>query len=365
MENYKGSKLMIVDDEYANIFLLKKILEEEGYITSSASNGKEALEKIPEVMPDLILLDIMMPEISGYDVLQEVMENENINHIPVIMVTAKTGSEDIEKTLNMGAIEYIRKPIDEIELLARVRTALRIKKNEEQLKEMVYAKEEFIRIVAHDLRTPFSTISGFADLMLEDENLKKSLGEENKQFLEFILNSSSFLIEYFNKLLDWSKLGLENLKLNKQLFRINSIIESLLLVYKFKIDNKQLNIINNISNEEMVSADEVYFGQAINNIFSNCIKFTMVGGIIEFNMESTNNNKRICIKDNGVGMNDDVVQKIFSNQNIKSTRGTEGEKGSGLGFKICKRILDSHGFILKIESKIGGGTKFIIEINSM
>lgn len=148
MEKYTGSKILVVDDEPANIFLLEGILTENGYKVSTAINGKDALKIISEIPQDTILLDIMMPEMTGIEVLEKIVSIKNIRDIPVIIVSAKTEVEDVKIALDKGAIDYIKKPIDEIDLLARVRVALRLKDREDKIKRLVKLKDEFIGILA-------------------------------------------------------------------------------------------------------------------------------------------------------------------------------------------------------------------------
>jgi len=357
----KSPKVLIVDDEYANLFFMKKVLTSEGFDTYTATNALEAELIIHEKKPDAILLDIMMPEISGLDLLKKLQNDEKTKCIPVIMVTAKTDSIDVETALNLGAIEYIKKPVDDIELLARLKTVLKIKYYEDNLKENLKAKEEFINIVAHDLRTPFATIAGFAELLKQDENLKKILSEEHKQIFEYIGSTSQFLIEYFNKLLAWAKLGSESLNLERSLETPFQIIENILTIYQPKIKEKNLKIKTIDIDRYRIYIDEVYFGQAVGNIINNSIKFTPHDGEIIIKLERDNNMfTKLTVQDTGIGMDDDLIQKILSDFPVKPQRGTNGEKGYGLGLKISKKILDSHKFKLNIYSKPEEGT--IVEI---
>jgi two-component system sensor histidine kinase/response regulator len=364
MEKFLGSKILIIDDEEGNVYFLKRVFTGEGYKTFTAMNGHDALQFLQHTLPDVILLDIMMPEMTGLEVLEKIKENEATRDIPVIMVSARTDAKDIKLALDMGAIEYLRKPVDEIELLARLRTALRVRNYELEIKENLRAKEEFIRIVAHDLRTPFTSISGFAQLLIEDEKISRFYSEEHKEFLNFILTSSSFLVEYFNKLLHWSKIGSEDMKLEKRISLVKPIIDSTFIVYKFKIQSKNINFTIKVPDNFSINIDEVYFRQVISNLIGNAVKFTPHGGAITVQFTSEADCCIFSIADTGPGMDEDTIEKIYSDLPVMSTNGTDGEKGTGLGLKICNKIITNHGFKMNISSVPGKGTTIGILINN-
>jgi two-component system sensor histidine kinase/response regulator len=364
MEKFLGSKILIVDDEEGNIFFLKRVFTGEGYKTFTATNGNEALQILNQTLPDVILLDIMMPEMTGLEVLEKIKENEATRDIPVIMVSARTDARDIKLALDMGAIEYIRKPVDEIELLARLRTALRVRNYELEIKENLRAKEEFISIVAHDLRTPFSSISGFAQLLIEDEKISHLYSEEHIEFLNFILTSSSFLVEYFNKLLHWSKVGSKDMKLEKKISLVKPIIDSTFIIYKSKIISKNIDFSIKVPDNFSINIDEVYFRQVISNLLGNAAKFTPNKGAITIQFTSESDCCILSIADTGPGMDEDTIEKIYSDLPVKSTQGTDGEKGTGLGLKICNKIITNHGFQMNISSVTGKGTTIGIAIRN-
>jgi signal transduction histidine kinase len=280
------------------------------------------------------------------------------------MVSARTDTKDIKMALDMGANEYIRKPVDEVELLARIRTALRMRNYQQEIKENLRAKEEFIRIVAHDLRTPFTSISGFAQLLIEDEKICRFYTEEHIEFLNFILTSSSFLVEYFNKLLNWSNIGSEDMKLEKKISLVKPIIDSTVIVYKLIIRSKAININVLVPDGFSINIDEVYFRQVINNLIGNAVKFTPHNGNITLEFTSEADYCILSISDSGPGMNEDTIEKIFSDLPVKSTTGTGGEKGTGLGLKICNKIITNHGFQMNISSLPGKGTTIGIVIKN-
>lgn len=362
MDDSSGSLILIVDDEHANIFFLDGVLTSEGFKTITASSGKECLDIIQTNIPDIILLDIMMPEMDGLEALSKILENEKTKDIPVVMVTAKTESDDVEKALSLGAVEYIKKPIDEIELLARVRTALRIKKQGDRLKEMLQVKNEFIKTISHDVRTPFTAITGLAQFLYNDPQLKKKLNNDQLESLKLIIDSSEYTFNYFNKLLNWSNLGSAELILEKNNIKLSKIVDNSQNIFQTRLEEKNISFIKEVDSLIELYVDETYFSQVINNLLNNAIKFTPQGGTIRIAASPDNGSTNIHISDTGVGIKDITPEELFSKQVNMSTIGTEGEKGTGIGLNICKKIIDAHGHSITFKSIPDNGTEFIITV---
>ena len=360
MNNENNSRILVVDDEPANIFLLNGLLTETGYSVTTATNGKDAIQLMQQEVFDLVLLDIMMPEITGIDILKYMVHDSNLKEIPVIMVSAKSEAEDVEEALSLGAVEYIKKPINDIELIARVKTVLRIKKQEDELKFLLKSKEEFINIVSHDVRTPFSAITGFAELLLTDMKANQEFSKRHQEYLNFIIETSNYMFDYFNKLLSWANLGGREIQLKRGNIKLLSLLHASVVIFKSKLDNKKQKLYVECNEDFTVNVDSTYFSQVINNLLSNAIKFTPIEGSITISCEDMNGKHCILIKDTGTGMPELSKQEFFDQSFHKSARGTNGEKGTGIGLLICKRILDAHGFGLDYNSVPRKGTTFII-----
>jgi len=362
MNNHKSHRILVVDDEPGNLFLLEGLLAEEGFEVITALNGKDAISLARTELPDVILLDIMMPQITGIDVLGVLLKDPLTYNIPVIMVTAKVEAEDVEEALNKGAVEYIKKPINEVEMLARLRTTLRLKSQEDNLRSLLKSKEEFIAMVSHDVRGPFTSISGFAELLLTDEKLAGSLNSDHKEFLNLIIDTSNYIYDYFNKLLHWSNLGASELTLEKEKVPLLKLVKVAEIVYKSKIIEKEIQLVVDIDEEFKIRVDPTYFSQVINNLISNAIKYTHYGGKIVVSVNENEKGASFMVTDTGVGMASVTPEELFGKSFHKTTRGTRGEKGSGVGLRICKMILDAHGFDFSFKSQLNIGTEFVIEI---
>ena len=360
MEKYPNSRILVVDDEPANVFILEDLLTAEGYRVETAENGTACLESLKTVPADIILLDIMMPGMSGIEVLEVLMKDNALKHIPVIMVTAKTQSEDVEEAMDKGAFEYIKKPINDVELLARVRASLRFKKQEDRLRELLKSKQDFINIISQNLRAPFSSISGFAEMVYYDKELEKYLQNEHRDFLKYIIDTSRQTAEYFNKLLNWTNLGASEIVLEWKDTDLCKLVNAASLIFEEHISKKKITFSNQVKEGFMINLDPIYFSQVLRNLISNAIKFTSVGGNINVRTTTDNNRVSIIIADTGMGIRLDTPEELFTRSINQSARGTTGETGSGLGLGICKKIIDAHGFTIQIKTELNEGTEFII-----
>jgi two-component system, sensor histidine kinase and response regulator len=351
--------ILIVDDERSNQFLLEGLLGAHGYKTIVAGNGIECMQMLNTQQVDLILLDIMMPKMTGIEALEIITASDNLKHIPVLILSAKTSTNDIEIALGKGAIDYIRKPFDEIELLSRVKVGIRLKQNEDHLREMIRQREELVGIVSHDLRSPFAAINGFAELIIGDKNLTK----EQKESLSFIIDSVTFSQDYFNKLLSWSKLEHQNILLALTPVSISKVINVANRIFEAKAVAKEIKLINEVDEKIIVNIDNTYFRQVVGNLISNAIKFTNRKGKVRCFSAFTDAGIEIIISDTGIGMPADLTpETLFASNILKSRRGTVGEKGTGLGISICKKIVDAHRFHLNYRRNSEGGTDFVIGI---
>jgi two-component system, sensor histidine kinase and response regulator len=354
--------ILIVDDNIDNLKVLGNILKENNYKIALSQSGKDVFDIMENISPMVILLDIMMPEMDGFEVLRRLKDDPDKKDIPVIMVTAKDEAADIERALDLGAVDYLTKPVNKIELLARLRSTLKLRENELALKEMLKSKEEFIHMVAHDLRTPFASITGFADMLMNDENLSSKMNTEHKEYLQLIVDSSTFLVDYFNKLLNWASIEANGLTIKKEKVNLKSIVQTIHLLFSTKLADKQISLINSCTEDFTINADSSLFQQIINNLLSNAIKYTPENGRIFIFTEKQQRHTNLIIRDTGVGISNMQPDELFKKSFHKSTKGTKGEKGTGVGLHICKIIADAHSFGLTFKPAPEKGTDFIISI---
>jgi two-component system, sensor histidine kinase and response regulator len=353
-------KILIADDEPANLFLLKGLLENE-YHLETAANGKESLKKAQAFMPDLILLDIMMPEINGIDVCKKLTSKQQYKDIPIILLTAKVSDEDVQTGLDAGAIDYIKKPFSDVELNSRITSALKLRKYILKLKELNTIKDRFVSIVSHDLRSPLSSIITYSELLLDDEKIKSN--DEHRELISTINKAGKRQSKLIENLLNLSLSESGKMKIYISNFNLSTAITEITTEIKFKLSEKQISLSLDVPDNVVVYADEQRIKQVIANLLNNAIKFTAKNGNISLLLTEKEKQFQIAIQDSGVGIEVKKQKKLFNSHDIYTTLGTKGEKGTGLGLKICARIIKSHNGKIQVKSKKNKGSTFCFTIN--
>ena len=241
-----------------------------------------------------------------------------------------------------------------------------VKKSTEELKVLNESKDRFISIVSHDLRTPFSSILGFTDLLLTDSNLKD---DKQIEYVTYIQESARSMLSLVNSLLDWTRLQTGRISFEPERINAGSIITKSIQMLSGAALQKNINLVSDIEEEVYVHADENLLLQVFNNIVSNAIKFTKDGGSIVISAMplASKIEVQFKVKDSGIGIKEEDIQKLFSVDSKYTTEGTSGEKGSGLGLSLCKEIVLKHGGEISVNSEYGKGTEFLftIPISSM
>jgi signal transduction histidine kinase len=361
------SKILIVDDIPENLSLISTFLEEMDIEILLANNGKEALESIDKQIVDIILLDISMPEMNGFDVCERLKENEQTKDIPVIFLTARTQPEEVIKGLQLGAVDYITKPFNPVELVTRVRNHLNHKKandliqiQNEKLIELNSMKDKFFSIIAHDLKNPlglFLTTSQYIN-----DNLHSFKPDETKSFMEVIHTNAQKLHDLLNNLLQWSRSQSNRIQYYPIEFGIYDLVQDNLTVLSELIQKKKISAFNNSNKESVIYADVNMINTVIRNLISNAIKYTNEEGEITINTEETDTSIIINVQDDGVGIEDENIPKLFRIDINYFTSGTNNEEGTGLGLILCKEFIDKNNGKISVKSKINEGSTFSIEL---
>ncbi len=353
--------ILIVDDIPDNLKVLGDILECDGYKVRPVTNGMLALQVAEKEKPDIILLDIMMPGINGYEVCRRLKENPKLNDIPVIFISALNDTTDIVKALNSGGVDYITKPFQAEEVKARVATHLKMCRQKQELQRLNAEKDKFFSIIAHDLRGPFTGFIGLTEIM--SENLPSMSLCEIQKFALNMKNSAVNLFSLLNNLLEWSLMQRGLITFEPQLFLLMpKITESMALVTE-AADKKEIAISYDIPEDLSVFADGNMFEGIIRNLTSNAVKFTPKGGVVNVSAKSMPDNLvEISIKDTGIGMNKEMIDNLFRLDVNTSRKGTEDESSTGLGLVICKDFIEKHGGKLRVESEEGKGSTFYFTI---
>lgn len=238
-----------------------------------------------------------------------------------------------------------------------------LEKAKKELQKLLSFKDQFVSIVSHDLRSPVSSVVSATDMMLTDEDFKQSINELYLEFLETINKDMKLLLDYNEKLYYWSNLQLGKFKLEKKKLDLKSMIKDTKNRFHDKAKSKNITIKTYISGDFMINADESLFAQVMTNLTNNALKFTPPACTVTLSVKKKNNDILVSVADTGIGIKKEVQKSLFRGYVKEHSDGTNGEKGSGLGLGICKRILDAHGFSIKVESEINRGSSFIVIIH--
>lgn len=355
--------IYIIDDVHENLQVLGNILKNDGYNISVARNGKQALEGINIKLPDLILLDISMPEMDGYEVCKELKSQKETAEIPVIFLTARTHPVDIVKGFKVGGVDYITKPFNSEELLSRIKTHLELKKAREELLEINATKDKFFRIIGHDLKSPLSVLINFTSLLVEKMDTFSQ--EEMKKILVQLNEHSLATYKLLENLLSWSKSQSGNIDFKPEKIKINKLINETIHFFKNEAKNKSIHLENEINGNCIAFADKNMINSVLRNLFSNAIKFTFKGGKVTTKCREINGVVEIAVIDTGMGISPDAFDKLFKIETHYSTQGTANEKGSGLGLILCKEFIEKHEGKIWVESKKGEGSSFKFTLNKL
>lgn len=365
----QGSKVLLVDDNPHNLTLLGAFLKKFNFKLAISLDGQSAYDTAIKFEPDLILMDINMPVLNGFEATKLLKANKKTEAIPVIFTTALADTDNIIKGYEIGGVDYVIKPFKLEELYQRVKAHLQIKKLIDKVQEtnlelhkVNKSKDKFFSIISHDLRGPFTASLGITELMI---NYSQRISKEEMIDYVFMLNDS--LKNQFNlleKLLDWSRVQNGSIEFRPTKLTISSIINNVTQTFKSNLINKNINFIidyNDLDIDNLfIIGDEFMVNSALSNILSNAIKFTKKNGTINLNFKYENNKFYFIIQDSGIGMNEEEVHKLFRLDVHNSKLGTEKEKGTGLGLVLVKEFVEKNNGTIEVESKVGNGSKFTI-----
>lgn len=365
---HKTHQILVVDDAPDNCFLIQSILEEEGYEISVAYSGAAAIAQIEESPPDLVLLDIMMPGMDGYEVTRRLRANPKLPFMPILLITA-FDQASLVKGLDLGADDFIRKPVEFDELLARVRSLLRLKHTVDERDRMAREREDFISRLTHDLRTPLVA----ADRMLHlcQQGVFGDLSSGFQEAIDTMIASNQNLLKMVNQLLEvhryeagrkplaFSALNLQNL--------LQEVAQELCPLALEKQLDLKLNWQAQVDRCVQVLGDRVELQRVFTNLIGNAIKFTDQGRVAvclrdevcELPPGVTQSRWAIIeIQDTGAGISPQDRATLFE----RFRTGSHTRAGTGLGLYLSRQIIEAHKGTLEFQSEVGVGTTFTVRL---
>ena len=421
------AKIFIVEDSPTQLEQLKIILEEAGFDYDFAVNGKEALEKIMVTKPDLVITDIVMPEMNGYDLCKTIKSNPETKNIPVMLLTTLSDPADVIKGLEAGADNFMTKPYNPDTLISRINFILvnlqlrrqtihsdvgieinfggrtyfinsdkmqildlllstyenAIQKNQElidtnkkltemhkelarknmQLQKLNEDKNKFLSMAAHDIRNPVGLILSYSQLILEDFN--EGLSDDVKEFVTIIRRSADFVLKLLTDLLNVAVIEAGGeLEIHRDENDLVDVIKTSIVYNKIAAEKKSMKI-NFISDltELKANIDKVKIEQVMHNLISNAIKYSFPNTEINVYLKKNNQFAEVCVEDHGQGIPENEIGLLFKPFSKTSAKTTGGETSTGLGLNIVKKIIDGHGGKVWAESEVGKGSKFYFTLH--
>ena len=377
---HKNFHILVVDDDPINRQVLLNHLNLLGYKLSEASSGNQALTMVEQASEDasnelvksrpfdLILLDVMMPQMSGYEVCKTIRKNFTVNELPVIFLTAKNQVVDLVESFAVGGNDYLSKPISKHELLSRVEnhlSLLDINRNLEfqvanrtsELEKATQAKSEFLAKMSHEIRTPMNAIIGLSHL-----TLKTPLNNHQKDLVEKTQDASQALLGLINDILDFSKIEAGKMTIESVIMNIEGLLKKTANICALKAHSKGVELIVKTASNvpKKIKSDPIRLQQILVNLVTNAVKFTEKGHVlIEVKLNEQDNNKiEFNVADTGIGLSDDSIDHLFQSFNQADDTITRKFGGTGLGLSICKQLSELMDGDIWVNSKLGEGSTF-------
>lgn len=363
--NRSDYKILIVDDVVSNVLLLKILLTNEKFQVCTANCGNMCIEQAKAEKPDLILLDVMMPDISGFDTAVILKKDPQTADIPIIFLTALNNPSDLVHGFQVGANDFLTKPFNKEELIVRVMHQITlvaakrlIQQQNQELRATISNRDKMYSVIAHDLRSPMASIRMVLNLIVTTMS-PDTIGQELYELLDKANRESEECHDLLDNLLKWTKSQTGRLNVVLQDLDLNDIIPGVVDIFEMIAQTKRIILEYKGTSEPMVvRADNDMLKTVVRNFLSNAIKFSPEESVIEIMMTKEGSFAKVSITDHGVGIAPERLDSIFHKG--ETTYGTSGEEGSGLGLQLCADFSRKIGGDVKVESKLGEGSTFSV-----
>jgi two-component system, sensor histidine kinase and response regulator len=358
-------KILVVDDNPRNIQVIGSILREAGYEVGFAFNGRQGLDLLKESSDyDLVLMDIKMPVMDGFETTRMMSNDESLSEIPVIFLSASHETDNIIAAFDIGGVDYVTKPFNTKELLARVNThiqlkhrTLQVKNYASELEKVNATKDKFFSIIAHDLRNPFEGILLICRTLID--KLPSYSTEEIRKQIEMISSATESGNKLLENLLIWSRSQTGSITFKPVELRLEYLIGRCVDSLKTQAMAKNIKIDLITGHDLIIKTDEAMFCHILRNLLTNAIKFTEGPEIITIQAEPIPGAIEVSVTDKGIGISGQDMGRLFRiDGNISSRAGTRNETGSGLGLILCSEFVEKMGGSIRVESESGKGSRF-------
>lgn len=372
-----GGLLLVVDDEEGNRDVLSRLLEKQGYTVAKAENGRVALNMLDADEYDMVLLDIMMPELDGFEVLRQLKANEQLRNIPVVMVSALSELESVARCIEMGAEDYLPKPFNSTLLKARVSACLEKKRGRDRevelfhqlqehygrLQELEGLRDDLTRMIIHDLRTPLTSVLA----AIQTLEVVGDVTPAQREVVEIAVSGADSLLAMINGLLDIEKLEAGEMDLDLSLISLPEVVASAIAQVAPLASAKGLELTQEVATDlPWLNADETKIERVLVNLLGNAIKFTPAGGSVHVAVRYRDDAQAVefRVQDTGEGIPSDAFERIFEKFGQVDSRQEGRTMSTGLGLTFCKLAVEAHGGLIQVASEPGQGSTFSFTIPS-
>ncbi|NOQ34617.1 MAG: response regulator [Methylococcaceae bacterium] len=352
------ASILIVDDLPKNLKLLAELMREHDYLVRPVTSGKLALLASEEIPPDLILLDINMPDMDGFETCQRLKACDKTKHIPVIFLSANNEVSDIVRGFEVGAIDYITKPFNVTEVLIRVKTQLELKFSKEIIEQKNREQQELLHILCHDLMNSVGAVQGFLSLKKEEGG--------TLEYDELISLSTNNAIDVIDSVRQIKSIEEGKVNIELTLLNLMELIEMSSSILNEKIREKNIELVIDVDKELKIAVERISFiNSVLNNLLTNAIKFSFPNSKIIISAKQTEKEVKLSIKDFGIGMSEKLCNDIFNVGKITTRKGTNGESGTGFGMPLVKKFIEAYGGEIEVfsQEKTNTNTNHGTEIN--
>ncbi|MGV3524844.1 MAG: hybrid sensor histidine kinase/response regulator [Candidatus Sericytochromatia bacterium] len=355
---FSPASVLIIDDNQTTSHLIASALDPQRYHVRLAGSGKEGLACLTQQAFDLVLLDMMMPHMSGLEVCRQIKAREEWLSLPVIFITGHQDDELLAEAFAVGAADYLTKPFLLPELAARVDNHLRLSRTERQLKNQLALRDLMLTTLSHDLRGPVGTAARILTKVRAPQ-MAESLKQEMLSLTETSLYRTYELLE---DLLSWAQAVTGKLPFRPYFYPLLALVEACCEPYLLQAEAKKLVWQIDVP---AVSAwfDKNLLRSILLNLIGNAVKFSEPGGTIGIRVTGLPTQLQLTVSDTGLGMSDEVLSSLKMQRPVVSQLGTAGEKGSGMGLKLCQEFAHCHGSQLQMSSEVGKGSVFQLVLN--
>ena len=362
-------KVLIVDDSAEGLVIAKACLAKEDLEVICAENGELGLQRVRQDQPDLVLLDVSMPDMSGFEVCRILKSDPELHAIPVMFLTSSDDNQSRVTGLDTGGTDYITKPFDGFELRARVRAALRTKSLQDQLaalnqtlesrveertaevNQLLRQKDAFVNQLSHDLKTPLTPL--VALLPVVAERVKDA---EARKILDLLTESVGYMRNLVEMTLQLARLNSSSVRLKAESVDLSAETGRILDGLRTVFQQRRITAVNNVTTPVAVQADRVWLRELFDNVIGNAAKFTEAGGTVTVNARTVDDTVEVTVRDTGVGMTAAQLARVFE-EFYKADDSRHDCSSTGLGLAICRRIVERHGGSIRAESAgLGCGT---------